>query len=175
MATDLDASHRVCPPLNLNLCHPQTSPRLDHPSVPRSGHVQREQAAWEGKTFFLSLTARCVVGKGQRSIHRNDASSTMGQCVCSMPLALLTVAPVPYASTVKDTASPPKNLVVSVLSCIHCRRGSQKSHRLRIFLPLPLILSSGEIGHAASLAGPGYVGYGTTWSRWMPHPFHHLS
>src|SRR5438105_11773398 len=30
--------------------------------------VQREQTAWEGKTFFLNLTAHCVVGKGQRSM-----------------------------------------------------------------------------------------------------------
>ncbi len=41
MATDLDASHRVFPPLELNRCHPRTPPRQDHPSVPRSGRGQR--------------------------------------------------------------------------------------------------------------------------------------
>ena len=156
MATDLDAPHRVCPPLKLNLCHPQTSPRLNHPSAPRNGREQREQEAWEGKTFFLSLTARCVVGKGPRSIRRNDAPNTMARCVCSMPPGSLTVAPVPYASTVKDMASAPKNLVVSALSCIPCLSQRQKS-RLHAFLPLPLpfIPSSGVIGHAVSLAEPG--------------------
>src|SRR5229473_3063413 len=175
VATDLDASHRVYPPLKLNLCHPRTSRRLDHPSVPRNGREQREQEAWEGKTFFLSLTARCVVGKGQPCIRRNDAPNTMGRCVCSMPPGSLTVAPVPYASTVKDMASPPKNLVVLVLSCIHCLSQRQKSSRLRAFLSLPLIPSSGVIGHAVSLAEPGYVGNGATWSRWKPHLFHYLS
>ena len=120
MATRRDASHLHFPPLELKLSHLQTHPWQDHPSVPRNGREQREQEAWEGKTFFLSLTARCVVGKGQPCIRRNDAPNTMGRCVCSMPPASLTVAPVPYASTVKDMASPPKNLVVSALSCIHC-------------------------------------------------------
>ena len=176
MATDLDASDRVCPPLTLNLCHLRTSPQLDHPSVPRSGRVQREQEAWEDKTFSLSLTARCIVGKGPHSIRRNDAPNTMGRCVCSMPPGSLTVARVLYACNVKDMAPPPKNLVVSALSCIPCLSQPQKS-RLRAFLPLPLPLipSSGVIGHAASLAEPGYGGNGATWSRWKPHPFHHLS
>ncbi len=60
------------------------------------------------------------------------------------------------ASTVKDMASPPKNLVVSALSCIPCLSQRQKS-RLRAFLPLPLpfIPSSGVIGHAVSLGAPG--------------------
>ncbi len=157
MATDLDASDRICPPLKLNLCPLRTSPQLDHPSVPRSRRVQREQEAWEGKTFFLSLTARCVVGKGQRSLRRNDAPNTMQRCVCSLPPGSLTVARVPDASHVKDMTPPPKNLVVSALSCIPCLSQPQKS-RLRAFLslPLPLIPSSGVIGHAASLAEPGW-------------------
>ena len=173
VATDLDASHRVFPPLELNPCHPRSSPRLDHPSVPRNGRVRREQEAWEGKTFFFSLTARCVVSKGPRSIRRNDAPHTMERCVCSMPPGLLTVARVPSASTVKDTAPPPKNLVVSVLSCIPCLSQCQKSSRLPAFLLL--IPSCGGIGHALSLAEPGSGGNGATWSRCKPHPFHHLS
>ncbi len=177
MATDLDAAHRVCPPLELNLSHPRLSLQLDHPSVPRNGRVRREQETWEGKTFSLSLTARCVVRKGQLCIRRNDAPNTMGRCGCSMPPGSLTVAPVPYASTVKDMAPPPKNLVVSALSCIPCRRGPQKSHCLRAFLSLPLLLIPfyGVIGHAVSLAEPGYGGNGATWSRCKPQPFHHLS
>ena len=87
----------------------------------------------------------------------------------------LTVARVPYASTVKDMVPPPKNLVVLVLSCIHCRRGHQKSSRLRAFVPLPFIQSFGVIGHALSLAKPGSVGYGATWSPYKLHPFRHLS
>ena len=41
-ATDLDASHRVFPPLELTFCHPRTPLRLDRPLVPRSGRVPRE-------------------------------------------------------------------------------------------------------------------------------------
>jgi hypothetical protein len=95
MATDLDASHRVCPPLTLNRCYPRTSSQLDHPSVPRNGREQREQEAWQGKTFSISRMARCAAGKGLPSIRRNDAPNTMGRSVCSMLPASPTVAPVP--------------------------------------------------------------------------------
>src|SRR5450755_4928598 len=98
---------------------------------------------------------RCVVGKGQSSLHRSDAANTMGRCVWSMQPGLLTVAVVPYASTVKDTAPPPKNHVGSVLFCIHCPMEHQKSCHLRAFLPRPLIPSCGGIAHALSLAVPG--------------------
>jgi hypothetical protein len=37
--------------------------------------------------------ARCVVGKGPRSIRRSDAPNTMARCACSMLPASLTVAP----------------------------------------------------------------------------------
>ena len=94
----------------------------------------------------------------------------MGQYACSMPPASLTVALVPYASTVKDMVPSPKNLAVSALSCIPCRRWYQKSSRLRAFLPL--IPSFGVIGHAVSLAARGYDGNGATWSRWKSRPFH---
>src|SRR5258708_11549050 len=96
--------------------------------------------------------AHCVVSKEQHSIHRSDAPNTTEQCACSMLPGSLTVAAVPYASIVKDMAHPPKNLVESAQSCIRCRRGCQKSRCLRALLPLPLIPSSGGIGHAASLA-----------------------
>jgi hypothetical protein len=91
-----------------------------------------------------------------------------------MQPVLLTVAPVPYEYHVKDMAHPLKNLAVSALSCIHCLSQCQQSSRLRAFLPLPLIQSCGVIGHAASLAEPGYVGSGVIWSRWKSHPFRHL-
>jgi hypothetical protein len=175
VASYLDASHRVFPPLKLKPCHPPTSPRQDHPSVLRNGHMQREKEALGDMTFSPNLTARCVVGKGQRSIHRSDAPNMMGRCACSMPPASLTVALVPCASTVKDMAPPPKNLVVSALSCIPCRRWDQKSRRLRAFLPLPLIPSFGVIGHALSLATRGYDGNGATWSWWKLRPFHCLA
>ena len=42
VATHLDASHRVFPPLELKPCHPQTPPRQEHPSVPRSGRGRHE-------------------------------------------------------------------------------------------------------------------------------------
>src|SRR5216683_2752202 len=112
VATNLDAAHLGCPPLELNPCHPRTPPRLDYPLVPRNGRVQRESEAWEDKTSFSNLTARCVARKEQRSIHKNDAPNTMGRCVCSMPLALQTVALVPYAWAVKDMVPPPRNRVV---------------------------------------------------------------
>ena len=162
MATDLDASHRVFPPLELSLCHPRTSLRLDHLSVPRSGRGQRELGAWEDTTFFLRPTARCVVGKEQRSIHRNDALNMMGRCACSMPPVLLTVVPVPYARSVKNMAPPPNTLVVSALSCIPCLNQCQKSIHLPAFLPL--IPSCGGIGRAVSLAEPGSIGSEATWS-----------
>ncbi len=172
MATHLDASHRVCPPLTLNLSHPRTSRQLDHPSVPRSGRERREQEAWQDRTFSLSLTARCAVGKEHPCIRRNDAPNTMGRYVCSMPPASLTVAPVPCASTVKGMAPPPKNLVVSALSCIHCLDQRQKRRCFQALRPLLLIPSCGVIGHALSLAEPGYGGNGATWSRCKPQPFH---
>jgi hypothetical protein len=161
VATNFDASHRVRPPLKLKACHPQTSPRLGLASVPRNGLVQREQEAWQDEIFFLSLTAHCIVGKGPRFIRKNDALNTTERCVCSMPPALLTVARVPCASTVKDMAFPPKNLVVSALFCIPCLSQRRKSRRLRAFLPL--IPSSGGIGRALSLVEPGFVGNAATW------------
>src|SRR6266849_7608916 len=77
------------------------------------------------------------------------------------------------ASTVKNMAPPPKNLVGSALSCIPCLSLRQKSRRLRALLPLPLIPSCGGIGHALSLAEPGYVGSAATWSPCKLHSFHH--
>jgi len=155
MAAHLDASHRVFPPLKLNLCAAQILLWQGHPSVLHSGPGLREEEAWGDTTFSRSLMARCVVGKGPRSIHRSDVANTMGRCVCSMLPALLTVVPAPCARSVKDMAPPPQNRVVSALSCIPCRMWHQKILRLCAFLPLPLIPSCGEIGHAVSLAVPG--------------------
>ena len=84
--------------------------------------MQREEEALGDMTFFLRLMAHYFVGKGQRSIHRSDAPNTMGRCACFMPLGSLTVAAVPYASTVKVMVPSPKNRVASALSCIPCRR-----------------------------------------------------
>ena len=86
--------------------------------------------------------------------------------------ALLTVAPAPYATPVKDMVRPRKNLVVSVLSCIHYLSQCQKSIRLPALLPF--IPSCGGIGHALSLVKPGSVGSEATWSPWRLHPFHRL-
>ncbi len=176
MATHLDASHRVFPPLKLKRCSAQILLWQAHPSVLHSGHVLREEEAWGDRTFSRSLMARCVVGKGPRSIRRNDAPNTMEQCACSMLPASLTVAPVPGASPVKNMARPPKTLVVSVLSCIPCLSLRQKSRRLRawLLLPLQLIPSCGGIGHARSLAEPGSGGSAATWSPCKLHLVHHL-
>jgi hypothetical protein len=107
MATCRDASHRVFPPLELKLSYLQTHPWQDHPSVPHNGRVRHEEEVWGGRTFSQSRMEPCVVGKGQRSIRRNDAPSMMGPCVWSMRPASLTVALVPYAPSVKDMAPPP--------------------------------------------------------------------
>src|SRR5260370_17461145 len=88
--------------------------------------------------------------------------------------ALRTVARVHGASPVKNMAPPPKNLVGSALSCIPCLSLRQESRPLPALLLLPLIPSCGGIGHAASLAKPGYDGSAATWSRSKPHPFRHL-
>jgi hypothetical protein len=170
VATDLDASHRVFPPLELSLYHPRTSLRLDHLSAPHSGRVQRESEAWQDTTFILRPTARCVVRKEHHSIHKNGAPNMMGRCACSMPPVLLTVGAVPYARAVKNMARPLKNLVVSALCCIPCLNQCQKNIRLPAFLPL--IPSCGGIGRALSLAAPGSVGSEATWSLWKPRPFH---
>jgi hypothetical protein len=171
VAPDLDAPHRICPPLTLKRGQLQTAPQLGPPSVPRSGRAQREQAAWEGTTFFFSRMARYGVGMGPPSIRRNDAPNTMGPCGCSMPPASRTAAPVPYASPVKAMAPPPTNHVGSALSCIPCLSQRQKRRHLRaLLLRIP---SCGGIGHALSHAAPGYAGNGTTWSRWKHHPVHH--
>ncbi len=153
MATNRDASHRVFPPLKLKCSHLRIYLQNDSPSVPRSEHVQRALEAWRGTTFSSRLMARCIVGKAHRSIHRSGAQNMMEHCVWSMPPALLTVARVPYAHSVKDMAPPPKNRVVSARSCIPCRMWHQKIHRLCAFLPL--IPFCGGIGHAVSLAVPG--------------------
>jgi len=174
VATHLDASHRVFPPLELKLCHLRTHRRQDSSSVPRSGHVPREEEAWGDTTFFLRLMARCVVGKGPHCIRRSDAPNMMEPCVCSMLPASPTVARVPGVSPVKNMAPPPKNLVGSALSCIPCLSLRQESRCLRAWLLLPLIPSCGGIGHAVSLAKPGYNGSAATWSRSKLHPFRHL-
>jgi hypothetical protein len=155
MATNRDASHRVFPPLKLKRSHLRIYLQNDSPSVPRSGHVQRALEAWRDTTFSPRLMARCIVGKAHRSIHRSGAQNMMEHCVWSMPPALLTVARVPYAHSVKDMAPPPKNRVESVRSCVLCQRASQRSHCLRAFVSLALILSCGEIGHALSLVVTG--------------------
>ena len=136
--------------------------------------MQREEEALGDKTFSHNLMAPCVVLKGPHSTHRSDAPNMMGRYACSMLPGSLTVALVPYASTVKDMVPSPKNLAVSALSCIPCRRGYQKSSRLRAFLPLPLIPSCGVIGHEVLRAARGYDGNGATWSRWKLRPFHCL-
>src|SRR6266446_233235 len=173
VATHLDASHRVFPPLKLKPCHPRTSLRLDPLSAPRSGRVPRASEAWQDTTFFLRSMARCVVGKELRSIHKNDAANTMGRCACSMPPGLLIVVPVPYARSVKNMARPRKNLAVSAPCCIHSLSQCQKSIHLPTFLLL--IPSCGVIGRALSLAEPGYIGSEAIWSLWKPRPFHHPS
>src|SRR5712691_5711288 len=117
VAPDLDASHRVFPPLTLKPCHPRPRRCQDHPLGPRSGREQREEEAWGDTTFSPRLMARYDVGKGPHCIHRSDAQNTMGRCACSMLPASLTAAAVPYVRSVKNMAPPPKNLVGSVLSC----------------------------------------------------------
>ena len=46
MAAHLDASHRVFPPLKLNLCAAQILLWQGHPSVLHSGPGLREEEAW---------------------------------------------------------------------------------------------------------------------------------
>src|SRR5260370_22444733 len=113
--------------------------------------------------------AHCVVSKEHHSIHRSDAPNTMERCACSMLPGSLTVAAVPYASTVKDTARPPKNLVVSALSCIPCRRGHQKSCRLRAFLLL--IPSCAVIRPPVTLPSPPHLSTPPPPPLPMPPPF----
>jgi hypothetical protein len=153
VATYLDASYRVFPPLELKPCYLQSLPQQEHLSVLHAGRMQREKEAWEERTFSQSRMEHCVVVKEQRSIRRSDAQNMMGRCVWSMRLASLTVARVPYAPSVKDMASPAKNRVESARSCIPCRRRFQS--RLRALLPLVLTRSCGETGHALSLAVTG--------------------
>ena len=117
--------------------------------------MPHEEEVWGEKILPSRLTARCIASKEQRSIHRSDAPNMMGRYACSMLPGSLTVALVPYASTVKDMVPSPKDLVGSAPSCIHGHKGYQKSSRLRAFLLLPLILSFGVIGHAVLLAAPG--------------------
>jgi hypothetical protein len=173
VAAHLDASHRVFPPLKLKRCSAHIPLWQAHPSVLHSGHVLREEQAWGDRTFSRSLMARCVVGKGLRSIHRSDAANTMRRCVCSMLPAELPVVAVPCARSVKDMAPPPKNRVVSARSCIPCRMWHQKIHRLCAFVPL--IPFCGGIGHAVSLAVPGEGGSVAIWFSCKSHPFRHLA
>ena len=60
VATDLDASHRVFPPLTLKPCYLRTSPRQDHPLVLRTGHMPHEEEVWGEKIFSYNLMAPCI-------------------------------------------------------------------------------------------------------------------
>ena len=82
--------------------------------------------------------------RSQASQRRNAVLNTMGQYASSKPPVSLTVEPVPYARSVKHMVPPPKNLVVSVLSCIPCLPALPKS-RLRAFLPRPPSPSLGRL------------------------------
>ncbi len=64
MATDLDASHRVCPPLKLNLCHPRTSLQLDHLIAPPQWARAARVGSLGGQDFLLQPdgTLRCRQG-----------------------------------------------------------------------------------------------------------------
>src|SRR5450755_86565 len=121
VATHLDASHRVFPPLELMPCH-QESPWQEHPSAYHTGLMPREEEALGVRTFSHKQMEPCVVGKGPHSPHRSDVVSMTERCVCCMPLASPTVAHVPSACHVKAMAPPPKNLVGSAPSCILCPR-----------------------------------------------------
>src|SRR5450759_2079065 len=72
VATHLDASHRVFPPLKLMSRHQET-PWQEHSSAHHTGHMQRKEEALGDKTFSHNLMVPCVVGKGQHSTHRSDA------------------------------------------------------------------------------------------------------
>ena len=60
--------------------------------------------------------ARCVVGKGPRSIRRNDAPNTMERCACSMLPASLTVA----AGLLPHPLSRTRHLHQKTSSCQRC-------------------------------------------------------
>src|SRR5260221_2115764 len=64
VATNLDASHQVCPPLTLNLCHPQTSPRLDHLIAPPQWARAAQTGSLGGQDFLPQPdgTLRCRQG-----------------------------------------------------------------------------------------------------------------
>ncbi len=175
MATDLDASHRVFPPLKLKPCHPPTSPRQDRLIAPPQWAHAARKGSLGGHDFLPQPdgTLRCRQGATLYPQERRPEHDGTVRVLYAARIAdcrSWTAA----ASTVKDMAPPPKNLVVSALSCIPCRRWYQKSSRLRAFLPLPLIPSFGVIGHAVSRAARGYDGNGATWSRWKLRPFHCL-
>src|SRR5260370_466504 len=63
-ATDLDASHRVYPPLKLNLCHPRTSRRLDHLIAPPQWARAARAGSLGGQDFLSQSdgTLRCRQG-----------------------------------------------------------------------------------------------------------------
>jgi hypothetical protein len=64
MATHLDASHRVFPPLKLNLCHPQTPPRQDHLIAPPQWARAARVGSLGGQDFLPQAdgTLRCQQG-----------------------------------------------------------------------------------------------------------------
>ncbi len=64
VATNLDASHRVCPPLKLKPCHPRTSPRLGHLIAPPHWARAARAGSLAGRAFLPQPdgTLRCRQG-----------------------------------------------------------------------------------------------------------------
>ena len=152
VATDLDASHRVCPPLTLNRCHLRTASAdwaiLRSPAV---GACSASRKPGRDRTFFLRLMARCVVGKGPRSIRRNDAPNTMGR------------VRVLYAARIADCRSCPLRI-----PCQGHGTSTQKPRRVSAVLH-PLPQPAPEEPPPSCLAAPHPILWGD-WSRCSASP-----
>src|SRR5258708_35927917 len=112
--------------------------------------MQREKEALGDITFSHNLMAPCVVGKGQRSIHRSDAPNMMGRCACSMPPGSLSVA----LGLLPHPLSRTWHLHQKTSSCQRCPAspaadGTRRAAAFALFCPCP---SSRPLGGLVTLS-----------------------
>ncbi len=149
MATDLDASHRVCPPLKLNPCHPRTSPRLDRLIAPPQWARAARAGSLGGQDFLPQPdgTLRCRQGA---TLYPQERRSEHDGTVRVL-----------YAARIADCRSCPLR--------IHCQGhgiSTKKPRRVSAVLH-PLPQPAPEEPPPSCLAAPHPILWGD-WSRSQP-------
>src|SRR6266849_10069839 len=151
VATDLDASHRVCPPLKLNPCHPRTSPRLDRLIAPPQWARAARAGSLGGQDFLPQPdgTLRCRQGATLNPQERRSEHDGTVRVL--------------YAARIADCRSCPLR--------IHCQGhgiSTKKPRRVSAVLhPLPQMVPEEQPPSRLSAPAPHPVLWGD-WSRCQP-------